>query len=163
VATQDWHPSNHISFASHHPGASPFQEIELYGHPQTLWPDHCVQGTAGAELWPGLPWGSVAAVIRKGMDREVDSYSGFRNNLDPGGERPVTGLAGYLRERRIGNLFICGLARDVCVKLTAEDSAAEGFATHVLWDLTRPIDPATDATVRSELTERGVEIVAFST
>jgi nicotinamidase/pyrazinamidase len=159
VATQDWHPAGHVSFASSHAGANPFEEIDLYGHPQTLWPDHCVQGSEGGALQQGLPWERVAAIVRKGMDPEVDSYSGFRNNWDRSGERPPTGLAGYLRERGIERCFICGLARDVCVKLTAEDSAAAGFETYLLWDLTRPVEPESDEAVRASLRDQGVKVI----
>lgn len=163
VATQDWHPRGHVSFASRHPGRRPFDVIDLHGHPQTLWPDHCVQGTAGAELSPALPWDRVAAVIRKGADAEVDSYSGFRNNWDAAGTRPPTGLGGYLRERGVESVYVCGLARDYCVKWTAEDAAAAGFRTTVLWDLARPVDPASDARVRADLERAGVAIVDSTT
>jgi nicotinamidase/pyrazinamidase len=158
VATQDWHPPGHVSFASSHPGRAPFDEIQLYGHPQTLWPDHCIQGTPGARLHPDLPWDRVAAIVRKGMDPGSDSYSGFRNNWDADGERPVTGLAGYLRERGVTDVYVCGLARDVCVRYTADDAAEAGFRTHVLWDLTRPVDPEADAAVREGLAARGVRV-----
>lgn len=145
VATQDWHPPGHVSFASRHPGRSPMDVIELYGHDQVLWPDHCVQGTPGAELHPDLPWDHVSAVIRKGTDPRSDSYSGFRNNWDPNGERPPTGLTGYLRERGVTAVYVAGLARDYCVRWSAEDSAAAGFETRVVWDLTRSVDPSGDA------------------
>ena len=161
VATQDWHPPGHVSFASRHPGRRPFEAIDLYGHEQSLWPDHCVQGTPGAALHPDLPWDRVALVLRKGADPAVDSYSGFRNNWDAAGERPPTGLAGYLRGRGVGDLFVCGLARDVCVKWTAEDGADEGFRVRVLWDLTRPVDPAADGRVRADLERHGVEIITL--
>jgi nicotinamidase/pyrazinamidase len=159
VATQDWHPPGHISFASSHPEARDFDEIDLYGHPQTLWPDHCVQGRPGAALQEGLPWERVGAIIRKAMDPKVDSYSAFRNNWDPSGGRPRTGLAGYLRERGIERCFVCGLARDFCVKFSAEDAAEAGFETYLIWDLTRAIDPDGDESVRRGLTERGVRII----
>jgi len=162
VATQDWHPRNHVSFASQHSGEQPFDQIELYGHPQTLWPDHCVQGTPGAALHPHLDWNPVEAVIRKGTDPRCDSYSGFRNNWNADGERPPTGLAGYLRERNIDTVFCCGLARDFCVKWTAEDAAAAGFTTYVLWDLSRSVDPTSDEQVRADLDAAGVRIVASS-
>ena len=158
IATQDWHPPAHISFASRHK-RSPFESIELYGHPQTLWPDHCVQGTAGAALHPALPFDRADAIIRKGTDPLVDSYSAFRNNWNAAGLRPSTGLAGYLRDRGIEQVFICGLARDVCVKWTAEDAAEAGFQTFVIWDLTRAVDPATDNGVQKNLRARGVQIV----
>lgn len=158
VATQDWHPPGHVSFASRHAGHSPLDVIDLYGHPQTLWPDHCVQGTPGAELHPSIPWDRVSAVIRKGTDAESDSYSGFRNNWNRAGERPPTGLLGYLREREVETVFLCGLARDYCVKWSAEDAAAAGLHAVVLWDLTRPVDPSSDEAVRSDLERAGVEV-----
>lgn len=160
AATQDWHPPGHVSFASRHPGRTPFEEIELYGHAQTLWPDHCVQGTPGAALHEGLPWERVQVIVRKGDDADTDSYSAFRSHWNPRGERVPTGLAGYLRERGIVQVFICGLARDVCVKWSAEDGARAGFQVHVLWDLTRAVDPGSDARVRAELQRAGVRITA---
>lgn len=159
VATQDWHPEGHISFASAHAGRKPLDSITLYGHEQTLWPDHCVQGTSGAALDPRLDWRSVSAIIRKGSERRCDSYSGFRNNWNEEGERPPTGLAGYLRERGIEELFICGLTRDYCVKWSAEDAVSAGFRVWVLWDCTRPVDPGSDTAVRDALTELGVRII----
>lgn len=159
VATQDWHPPGHVSFASSHSGRRPMERIDLYGHEQTLWPDHCVQDTPGAALHDDLPWARAAAVIRKGMDPAVDSYSGFRNNWNAAGERPPTGLAGYLRERGIDTVCLAGLARDVCVRFTALDAAAAGFRTRVMWELTRSVDPGADATVKAQLRGRGVELV----
>jgi nicotinamidase/pyrazinamidase len=158
VATQDWHPPGHISFASRH-ARKPMEVIQLYGHPQTLWPDHCVQGSAGALLHPALPFDRADAIIRKGSDPGTDSYSGFRNNWNAEGQRPPTGLAGYLMERGIEEVFVCGLARDVCVKWTAEDAADAGFRTFLLWDLSRAVDPAADPAVREALQDRGVQIV----
>ncbi len=160
VATQDWHPRGHVSFASSHAGRRPFDVIELHGHEQTLWPDHCVQDTPGAALHASIPWQRVSAVIRKGTDPAVDSYSGFRNNFDASGARPPTGLAGYLRERGVEEIWLCGLARDFCVKWSAEDAAAAGFRTRFLWDLTRPVDPASDERVRRDLERAGVTIVS---
>jgi nicotinamidase/pyrazinamidase len=158
VATQDWHPADHASFASNHEGGEPFDTVRLHGHDQALWPDHCVQGTPGAELHDALPWNRVSAVIRKGMDPRVDSYSGFRNNWGPGGERPSTGLAGYLRDRGVESVYLCGLARDYCVRWSAEDAAEAGFRTVFLWDLTRSVDPSGDEVLREHLTSLGVEI-----
>jgi nicotinamidase/pyrazinamidase len=158
VATQDWHPAAHISFASRH-GRRPMETIQLYGRPQTLWPDHCVQGTPGAALHAALPFDRAEAIIRKGTDLAVDSYSGFRNNWNAQGERPPTGLAGYLMDRGIQQVFLCGLARDVCVKWTAEDAADAGFRAFLIWDLSRAVDPSSDATVRASLEERSVQIV----
>ncbi|HRY16493.1 MAG TPA: bifunctional nicotinamidase/pyrazinamidase [Candidatus Competibacteraceae bacterium] len=156
VATQDWHPAEHISFASRHAGRKPFESIELYGHPQTLWPDHCVQGTIGAQLHPKLLWDRVAAIVRKGMDPECDSYSGFRNNWNINGERPATGLTGYLRERGIREVYVCGLARDVCVRWTAEDAVDAGFHVYFLWDVTCSVNPADDQSLQQALIHRGV-------
>ena len=156
VATQDWHPRGHVSFASTHPGRAPFEQIELYGQPQTLWPDHCVQDTAGAQLHPAIDWSTLDAVIRKGGDPRVDSYSGFRENHDPDGNRPATGLAGWLRERGVQEVFVCGLARDVCVLWTAQDAMTLGFRAHLLWDLTRPVTPASDAATRTTLQAQGI-------
>ncbi|MCG6962883.1 MAG: nicotinamidase [Acidobacteria bacterium] len=158
IATQDWHPPGHISFASSHPGRSPFDVIDLWGREQILWPDHCVQQTPGAALHEALPWGTVSAVVRKGTDPEVDSYSGFRNNWDKHGRRPPTGLAGLLFELGMDQVVIAGLARDFCVRWSAEDARAAGFRTIVPWDLTRAVDPESDQRVRRDLLENGVEI-----
>jgi nicotinamidase/pyrazinamidase len=156
VATQDWHPRAHVSFASSHPGRAPFEQIGLYGQPQTLWPDHCMQGTAGAELHPAIDWSAVDAVIRKGSDPAVDSYSGFRENHGPDGSRPGTGLAGWLRERGVEEVVVCGLARDVCVLWTAQDAVTLGFRASMLWDLTRPVTPASDAATREAMQASGI-------
>jgi nicotinamidase/pyrazinamidase len=158
VATQDWHPPQHISFASRHEGRNPFDVIELYGHEQVLWPDHCVQGTPGAALHPGVPRDWLDAIMRKGNDPAVDSYSGFRNNWNRWGDRPPTGLGGYLRERGITHLLVCGLARDYCVKWTAEDAVEAGFKAQVLWELTRSVDPGGDERVLRDLKASGVEV-----
>jgi nicotinamidase/pyrazinamidase len=159
VATQYWHPEGHVSFASQHDGHDPMDVVELYGHDQVLWPDHCVQGTPGAELHPDIDWDPVSAIIRKGSDPRTDSYSGFRNNWNPDRERPMTGLAGYLRERGVEEVWLCGLARDVCVRWTAEDAMEAGFRTFFLWDLTRSVQPDTDDALRTDLVEIGVRIV----
>jgi nicotinamidase/pyrazinamidase len=161
AATQDWHPSDHVSFASNHDGREPMGTIQLHGHEQILWPDHCVQGTPGARLHPDLPWEHASVIVRKGTSSDADSYSGFRNNWDADGARPATGLAGYLLERGVDTLYLCGLARDVCVKWTAADAVDAGFDVVLLWDLTRPVDPSTDGRVREELEARGVEIIGW--
>jgi len=159
VAIQDWHPPEHISFASNHPGRRAFEKIELYGHEQILWPDHCVQGTAGANLHPGIPWARAAAIIRKAMNASIDSYSAFRNNWDPKGHRPPTGLAGYLKNRGVEEIFICGLARDFCVRWTGEDALQEGFRVNVIWDLCRSIEAPRDDMLSRELSGHDVQII----
>jgi nicotinamidase/pyrazinamidase len=162
IATQDWHPPGHISFASSHPGREPLDVIELWGREQVLWPDHCVQQSPGAALHDALPWGAVSVIVRKGTDPEVDSYSGFRNNWDKHGHRPPTGLAGLLRELGVEVVVICGLARDYCVKWSGEDAVDAGFRTIVPWDLSRPVDRGSDERVRRDLIARGVEIVTLA-
>ncbi|WP_329741486.1 bifunctional nicotinamidase/pyrazinamidase [Dyella sp. A6] len=151
VATQDWHPAGHVSFASTHDGSAPFQQIELYGQPQTLWPDHCVQDTPGAALHPAIDWSCADLILRKGSDPRVDSYSGFRENHGPAGTRPATGLAGWLRDRGVDTVYVAGLARDVCVLWTAQDAVAAGFRAHLLWDLSRPVAPGGDDALRNTL------------
>lgn len=136
IQTQDWHPAGHISFASSHPGLAPFQTIELPYGVQVLWPDHCVIGTKGAEFSVALDIPHVQAVIRKGYRETIDSYSGFLEN----DHKTSTGLAGYLRERGLKRLFVCGLATDFCVAWTAEDGIEIGFETIVIEDATRAID-----------------------
>lgn len=159
AATQDWHPPGHVSFASSHPGRAPFESIPLHGYAQTLWPDHCVQDSPGAQLHPAIDWRHADVIVRKGSDRLVDSYSGFRENHGPDGQRPRTGLAGWLRERGVEEVFIGGLARDVCVLWTAQDAIEAGFRAHVLWDLTRPVSPASDPATRAALARAGIGLI----
>jgi len=158
VATQDWHPAGHISFASSHPGREPFDEITLHERPQVLWPDHCVQGSAGADMHRRLPRNPLTAIVRKGTDPDVDSYSTFRHNWNADGQRPPTGLAGFLRELGVDAVWLAGLARDYCVRWSAEDAVDAGFEVHVLWDLTRPVDPSSDAVTRTIFAGRGIII-----
>jgi nicotinamidase/pyrazinamidase len=136
VLTQDWHPPGHVSFASSHPGRKPFEVISLPYGPQVLWPDHCVQGTADAELHPGLRIPHAELIIRKGYRRHIDSYSAFRE----ADRATTTGLAGYLKERGLRRVFLVGLATDVCVAWSARDARAAGFEAAVLEDATRGID-----------------------
>ena len=157
AATQDWHPAGHVSFASTH-GRQPFDVIDLHGHEQVLWPDHCVQGTPGAALHEGLPLDRVDLILRKGARPDVDSYSGFSENWDAEGARASTGLGGWLRERGVTDVAVCGLARDVCVTWTAEDAALAGFETTFLWELTRSVDPDGDAALRERLESGGVRL-----
>ena len=135
LLTQDWHPKDHLSFASQHPGAKPYDNFAAPYGPQVLWPDHCVQGTSGAAFHPSLAVPHAELVIRKGYHRAIDSYSAFREN-----DRVTkTGLAGYLRERGFERIFIAGLALDFCVRYSAEDAHREGFATVVIEDACRGI------------------------
>jgi len=156
VATQDWHPPGHVSFASAHPGAAPYTTLLLPQGPQELWPDHCVRGTSGAALHPALPDRAVTLVLRKGTRREVDSYSGFRENVGPDGRRPTTGLGAWLVARGVRRVFVCGLARDFCVRATAVDGAAEGLEVTVLEDLTRAVFPERAAEADQALRAAGV-------
>lgn len=138
VLTQDWHPAGHVSFASNHPGKHPFDSIDLAYGPQVLWPDHCIIGSAGAAFAPGVDLSQAQLIIRKGFRPQIDSYSGFRE-MD---RQTSTGLAGYLRERDLRRLFICGLATDFCVSWTAIDARAAGFEAIVIEDACRAIDTA---------------------
>lgn len=160
VATQDWHPSDHISFASSHSGRTAFESIDLYGHEQLLWPDHCVQGTPGAELHPALLQTPLSAIIRKGQARDIDSYSGFRDNHGPIPERQETGLAGLLRSRRVRRVVVCGLALDICVTWTALDAVAMEFEAVVIADLSRPVTADGERKAIEELASAGVIITS---
>jgi len=136
LLTQDWHPAGHISFASSHPGKQPYQQIEAACGPQTLWPDHCLQGGEGAAFHPALDLPQAELILRKGFRREIDSYSAFLEN----DHFTPTGLAGYLRERGLTRLFLCGLAYDFCVRFSAVDGVALGFECFVIEDATRAVD-----------------------
>ncbi len=163
VATQDWHPPGHVSFASTHPARQQYEVIELsHGRRQELWPDHCVRGSPGAKIHPALPDGVITLVLRKGTRREVDSYSTFRENVGPDGRRPSTGLGAWLRARGIRRVFLAGLARDFCVRFSAVDAASEGFEVFVLDDLTRAVFPERAAEVDAELERAGVRLVRSS-
>jgi nicotinamidase/pyrazinamidase len=135
ILTQDWHPTGHISFSSSHPGTKPFESIEVAYGTQTLWPDHCVQGTPGADFHPGLNIPHTALILRKGFRKDIDSYSAF---LEDDHKTP-TGLASYLRERGLKRLFLCGLAYDFCVRFSAIDGTAAGFECLVIEDATRAV------------------------
>jgi len=160
VATQDWHPPGHVSFASAHPGRKPFETVALAQGPQELWPDHCVAGSRGAALHPDLPDAALTLVLRKGTRREVDSYSAFRENVGPDGRRPTTGLGAWLAARGVRRLLACGLARDFCVRASAVDAAAEGFEVVVLDDLTRAVFPERRAEIDALLERSGVRLAS---
>ncbi len=136
VLTQDWHPADHSSFASAHPGREPFETVEMPYGPQVLWPDHCVQGTRGADFHPDLDTRPGQVVIRKGFRRDVDSYSAFFEN----DHATPTGLAGYLKERDVTEVFLCGLATDFCVGFSALDAVRCGFSATVIEDACHAID-----------------------
>ena len=138
VATQDWHPPDHGSFAANHPGKQPGDMIELDGLEQILWPVHCVQGTRGAEFHPDLKAQQIVRVFRKGTDPRIDSYSGLFDN----GRRKATGLGDYLKRRGIRNVYVAGLTTDYCVQFTALDAVELGFRTAVILDATRGVDLA---------------------
>lgn len=136
ILTQDWHPAGHSSFASAHPGKAPFEQIEMPYGAQTLWPDHCVQGSAGAEFHPKLEWTKAELVIRKGFRPGIDSYSAFFEN----DHKTPTGLGGYLKERGIDKVTLCGLATDYCVAYSALDAVSAGLKTSVVLEACRGID-----------------------
>lgn len=157
VATQDWHPQNHGSFASNHRGKHPGDMIQLGGLPQVLWPDHCVQGSRGARFHPVLNRSHVTKVFRKGTDPDIDSYSTFFDNA----HRKSTGLGDYLREEKITDVYLLGLATDYCVKYSALDAVHLGFKTHVVIDGCRGVELNAGDTQAAidEMREAGVEIV----
>ncbi len=156
VATQDWHPGNHKSFASNHPGKKPFEMIRLNDLEQVLWPDHCVQGSYGAQFHKDLDMCKVEAIFRKGMDKEIDSYSGFYDN----GHLKNTGLAGYLRDRKVNEVYVCGLAGDYCVYYTAMDAISEGFKTYYIEDATRSINQEGFENAKKDVNRRGGIVIA---
>ena len=157
VLTQDWHPRGHLSFASSHPGRKPYETIELGYGAQILWPDHCVQGTPGAQFRDDLQIAHAELVLRKGYHREIDSYSALYEN----DHKTHTGLAGYLRERGLRRVFLAGLAFDFCVRFSAEDAKREGFEVVVFEDACRGIDiEGSVLATRQALATRGIACVA---
>jgi nicotinamidase/pyrazinamidase len=157
LATQDWHPADHGSFAAQHPGWNVYDVIDLGGIPQTLWPVHCVQNTGGALFAPGLDTTRITRVFPKGLDPLIDSYSAFYDN----GHRRETGLAGWLRERGVTTLDVCGLATDYCVKFSVLDALAEGFAVKVILPACRGVDLSKGDVERAiyEMRQAGATIV----
>lgn len=136
VASKDWHPADHLSFASQHPGKGVGEVIELDGLPQILWPDHCIEGTAGAEFVSGLDVAGIHGVFEKGTNRAIDSYSGFFDN----GHRQMTGLDNFLRQRQVAEVFVMGLATDYCVKFTALDAVELGLRVNLILDGCRGVE-----------------------
>jgi len=160
VATQDWHPANHGSFATNHAGKKVFEQIDLNGLPQTLWPVHCVQGTAGAELASGLQRERIAKIFPKGTDAGIDSYSGLFDN----GHRKSTGLGEWLKAKGVTEVFVCGLATDYCVKFTALDAAQQDFRTHFIEDASRGVNlqPNDVKNAIAEMNRAGIATVQSS-
>ena len=159
VLTQDWHPPGHASFASSHAGTEPFQVIEMPYGEQVLWPDHCVQGTQGAAFHPELRTDRAELIVRKGYSSGIDSYSAFYEN----DHRTATGLAGYLRERGLQRLHICGLATDFCVKWTALDGLNEGFESTVIENASGAIDlDGSLEAARAEMRAAGVTLLSVN-
>lgn len=156
VATQDWHPSNHLSFASNHDGLKPFDMIDLFGIKQVLWPDHCIQGSKGSQFSETLDMNAVSAIFRKGMDPKTDSYSGFFDN----GRRHHTGLSAYLKSKGIKQVYVCGLAADYCVYYTAKDAHSEGFETYFISDATKAIAQETLDFALKDLKQHQVKIIS---
>lgn len=159
ILTQDWHTPGHVSFASSHPGSKPFETTQLAYGPQVLWPDHCVQGTRGADFAAALDVPHAQAIVRKGYHAHTDSYSAF---VEADRKTP-TGLAGLLRERGIATVYCCGLATDFCVAWSALDARAAGFETRVIEDACRAIDTAGSlAAARAALAQAGIPLVDSS-
>jgi nicotinamidase/pyrazinamidase len=157
LLTQDWHTPNHNSFASAHPGKKPFQQIELSYGPQTLWPDHCVQGTRGADFHPSLQLTRAELILRKGFRREIDSYSAFFEN----DRTTPTGLAGYFRERGLTRVFLAGLAYDYCVGYSALDARRLGLPAIILRDACRAIDlNGSVSAIEQEFASSGVSLLS---
>ena len=156
ILTQDWHPRGHSSFASSHTGHKPFETIEISQGAQTLWPDHCVQGTKGAEFHPSLSLARAELVLRKGFRARIDSYSAFFEN----DQVTPTGLAGYLRERRLTRVFLAGLAYDFCVGFSALDARRQDFPATILRDGTRAIDTGDSvAAIERRFEQAGVRLM----
>jgi nicotinamidase/pyrazinamidase len=156
ILTQDWHTSDHNSFASAHPGKKPFEQIELSYGPQTLWPDHCVQGTPGADFHPALQLTRAELILRKGFRPAIDSYSAFFEN----DRTTATGLGGYLRERGLTRVFLVGLAYDYCVGYSALDARRLGLPAVILRDACRAIDlNGSVAAIEREFAAAGVQLM----
>jgi nicotinamidase/pyrazinamidase len=156
ILTQDWHPAGHSSFSSSHPGMNPFDIVQVSYGAQTLWPDHCLQGTKGAEFHPALEWTKAELIVRKGFRKSIDSYSAFYENdrITP------TGLGGYLKERAISDLTIVGLATDFCVSYSAIDARKLGFAVTVRLDSCRAIDlDGSFVRMQNEMISAGVTLL----
>lgn len=155
VATQDWHPKGHKSFASQHSNKSVYDKIDLNGIEQVLWPDHCVQGTVGAEISSELNQNKIVAIFRKGMNTTIDSYSGFYDN----GKLKCTGLGDFLKGRGVKEIFVCGLAADYCVYFTAKDALELGFTSTIIENATKAIDVSNFENIKRNFIQSGGNII----
>jgi nicotinamidase/pyrazinamidase len=160
VATRDWHPPGHVSFASSHPGFKEYDTVKVNGLDQMLWPEHCVQGSAGAALHPELNQKSLRLILHKGMGKEMDSYSAFYEN----DRKTSTGLAAYLREVGVQDVWLCGLAADICVFYSAMDAMQLGFGVFIIEDGTRGVDQPVGNVLRTmnEMEKAGAAIIRSS-
>lgn len=154
IATQDWHPENHLSFAENHHNKNEFDVIDLEGIEQTLWPVHCIQTSDGADFHPHLNASRIEAIFRKGTDPKIDSYSGFYDNA----HRKSTGLSGYLKEKGVTSIYFCGLAAEYCVGFSVLDALEEGFKVTLFEDATRALDDAAFETMKTKILEKGGRI-----
>lgn len=155
VATQDWHPDNHKSFASQHCDKNVFDQIDLYGLNQTLWPNHCVQGTFGAEFHKDLNTNPISVVFRKGMNPDIDSYSGFFDN----GKKYDTGLLAFLQAKQVTEVYVSGLAGDFCVQYTANDALQAGFKTFMIDEAIRSIDSNNFDSIKQQFIAQGGNVI----
>lgn len=155
LATQDWHPQNHMSFASNHDNYEPFQDKEIEGYTQTLWPDHCIQGSEGAEFHPHMNTNSIEAIFRKGTHPKIDSYSAFYDNH----HKKSTGLAGYLKEKGCKTIDVCGLAGDICVYFSIKDALKEGFQVRLIESATKALNQNNFNQQKEELQAQGVDFI----
>jgi nicotinamidase/pyrazinamidase len=158
VATQDWHPKDHRSFAANHKGKETFEIIELNGLQQVLWPIHCVQGTAGAAFSDKINLNRAEAIFRKGMSSEIDSYSAFYDN----GHLKSTGLSDYLKGKKVTEVYVAGLAGDYCVYFSAKDALQEGFKTYLIEDASRAIDSEGFEKAKRDIISKGGSIIGSS-
>lgn len=156
IATQDWHPEEHASFAANHHEKKEFESIDLDGIPQVLWPKHCVQGTNGAEFHPDLKTSKIEVIFRKGMNAEIDSYSGFYDNA----HLKSTGLTGYLKEKGATEIYFCGLAAEFCVYFSVKDALDEGFSAFLIEDATRALDKAAFEEAKIDVLRKGGKVIS---
>jgi nicotinamidase/pyrazinamidase len=159
IASQDWHPEGHASFAKSHNGKKEFETIDLNGIEQVMWPEHCVQNTEGAKFHKALKTSKIEAIFRKGTNPKIDSYSAFYDNK----HLKSTGLSGYLKEKEAGDLYFCGLAAEICVYFTAKDAIKEGFKATIIEDATRALNAEAFEKARVELQDLGGKIISSRT